>query len=87
MHFYDLWKNTRGIKKFKNIKKVDFRINELLVNWESFEISEILLCFLRPLLKALEYTEIRALRRKEEESKNPPPRRIGIWKIYRSKKA
>ena len=87
MHFYDLWKNTRGIKKFKNIKKVDFRINELLVNWESFEISEILLCFLRPLLKASEYTEIRTLRRKEEESKNPPPRRIVIWKIYRSKKA
>lgn len=50
MHFYDLWKNTKGIKKFKNIMKADFRINPMsyFVNWESFEISEILLCFPLP---------------------------------------
>ena len=64
-----------------------FRINELFVSWESFEISEILLCFLRPLLKALIIHRNKDLKEKEEESKNPPPRRIGIWKMYWSEKA
>ena len=48
-----------------------FRINELFVSWESFEISEILLCFLRPLLKALRIHRNKDIKEKRGRIKEP----------------
>lgn len=49
MHFYDLWKNTKGLR-FKNSKKADFRINIKLyfVNSDDFKFLKFSFVFPLP---------------------------------------
>lgn len=71
MHFYDLRKKHKGTKRFKNIKKADFRVNRMshFVNSELFEILKF--SFVPPFPLKTEYTEIKNIKVKKGRTKEP----------------
>lgn len=88
MHFYDLWKKYKGTKRLKNGKKANFKVNlkklfcQFRIIW-NFWNSPV---FPFLLLKTLLHIKLRALKWKEKEPKNPPPRGIQMQKNLLVKK-